>query len=70
MLHIIDINIIILLQFGKGMFPMKTVVKGFSKFVVANVAIVFAIMLLPVFLVTDDVSAFNQIMQYLFGSDG
>ncbi|WP_176555852.1 hypothetical protein [Virgibacillus ndiopensis] len=45
---------------------MKKVFKGFSKFIVANVAVILAILLLPVFLVTDDVSIFESIMNFLF----
>lgn len=45
---------------------MKKVLNVFSKFLVANVAVVIAIMMLPVFLITDDISFFEQIMGYLF----
>lgn len=47
---------------------MKFIAKGFAKFIVANVAVVLAIMLLPIFLVTDNVSFFEEIMNYLFGN--
>lgn len=47
---------------------MKTVAKGFAKFIVANVAVVLAIMLLPVFLITDNVSFFEEIMNFLFSN--
>lgn len=47
---------------------MKTVAKGFAKFIVANVAVVLAIMLLPVFLITDNVSLFEEIMNFLFSN--
>ncbi|MGM8366607.1 hypothetical protein ACLIBG_14210 [Virgibacillus sp. W0181] len=49
---------------------MKNVLDGFVKFFVANLAVVFTIMLLPVFLVTDNVSAMDQIVEYLFNSKG
>ncbi|WP_188454868.1 hypothetical protein [Virgibacillus oceani] len=45
---------------------MRKVIRGFSKFIVANAAVVLAILLLPVFLVTDDVSIFESIMNFLF----
>lgn len=47
---------------------MLKIANVFVKFVVANLAILLAIMLLPVFLVTDDVSMFNQVMDYLFSN--
>lgn len=45
---------------------MKKIAKGFAKFVVANLAVVLAILLLPIFLVTDDVAIFDQVMSFLF----
>ena len=48
---------------------MGKVLRVFSKFIIANFAVVLAIMLLPVFLVTDDVALFDQIMNYLFGNN-
>lgn len=45
---------------------MKRLLNAFSKFFVANVAVIITIMMLPVFLVTDDISFFDQIMDYLF----
>jgi len=54
---------------NKGMFIiLKTIVNGVSKLVVSNVAIIFAIMLLPVFLVTENVAFFDHIMDYLFNN--
>ncbi|WP_019379314.1 hypothetical protein [Virgibacillus halodenitrificans] len=47
---------------------MRTVARGVAKFFVANFAVVMAIMLLPVFLVTDDVALFDSMMEYLFSS--
>ncbi|WP_165767901.1 hypothetical protein [Virgibacillus indicus] len=49
---------------------MRTILRGFTKFIVANVMVVFAIMLLPVFIFTDDVAIFNEILNYLFGNKG
>ncbi|GGJ82535.1 hypothetical protein GCM10007063_01290 [Lentibacillus kapialis] len=45
---------------------MKYFLSGTVKFIVSNIAVIFAIMLLPVFLVTDSVPVFDQIMDYLF----
>lgn len=45
---------------------MGYIAKGFAKFVVANVAVILAIILLPVFLITDNVSFFDAIMDFLF----
>lgn len=36
------------------------------KFFVANMAIVFTFILLPAFLITDDIAMFDAIMKYLF----
>ena len=47
---------------------MKTITNGFLKFIVANVSVILAIMLLPVFLVTENVAFFGEIMNYLFGN--
>lgn len=47
---------------------MRTVIRGLTKFFLANVMVVFAIMLLPVFLFTDDVAIFNDILDYLFSN--
>ncbi|WP_165769020.1 hypothetical protein [Virgibacillus profundi] len=47
---------------------MKAIFRGFAKFIVANVMVVFAIMLLPVFLFTDDVAIFNEVLNYLFNN--
>ncbi|WP_430789981.1 hypothetical protein VBD025_05275 [Virgibacillus flavescens] len=49
---------------------MIKVTKGIAKFFVANLAVVLAILLLPVFLITDDVVLFEQIMSYLFNNKG
>jgi len=49
---------------------LKTMGNGVAKLVVSNVAIIFAIMLLPVFLVTENVAFFDHIMDYLFNNKG
>ncbi|MEI3604328.1 hypothetical protein SPD48_01370 [Pseudogracilibacillus sp. SE30717A] len=48
---------------------MKTVAGGFVKWIVSYLAVVFALMLMPVFLITKDVSAFEGIMNYLFNNN-
>ncbi|WP_161493808.1 hypothetical protein [Virgibacillus necropolis] len=48
---------------------MKKIANGITKFFVANLAVVLAILLLPVFLITDDVALFEQIMSYLFNDN-
>lgn len=47
---------------------MKIISTGISKFIVSNVAVVAAIALLPVFLVTDNVGFFEHMMDYLFNN--
>ncbi|MGJ9457404.1 hypothetical protein [Oceanobacillus sp. CF4.6] len=47
---------------------MKTIANGFVKFIIANVSVILAIMLLPVFVVTDNVAFFEGIMNYLFNN--
>lgn len=47
---------------------MKTVAGGFSKLIVSYLAVVFVIMFMPVFLITTDFSAFDEIMNYLFNN--
>ncbi|MBP1948975.1 hypothetical protein J2Z82_001912 [Virgibacillus litoralis] len=47
---------------------MVGVLKGFVKFFVSNLAVVLAIMLLPIFLITDSVTFFDDIMNYLFNN--
>ncbi len=49
---------------------MSYIAKGFVKFIVANVAVILAIMLLPVFFVTDNVPFFDGIMDFLFNNKG
>lgn len=49
---------------------MKTVFRGFTKFIVANLLVIFTIMLLPAFIFTDDVAIFNDILNYLSKSKG
>jgi len=47
---------------------LKTIINGVTKLIVSNVAIIFAIMLLPVFFVTENVAFFDHIMDYLFNN--
>jgi len=42
------------------------VINSLLKFVVANALVLLIIMLLPVLLITDNISVVNQIMDYLF----
>jgi len=49
---------------------MKAVTTGFVKLIVSYVAVLFVIMLMPVFLVTKDVSAFDSVINYLFNNKG
>ena len=48
---------------------MKTFVNGVTKFFVSNLAVVATIGLLPAFLFTEEVTAFNQVMNYLFSNE-
>ncbi|WP_156960150.1 hypothetical protein [Oceanobacillus manasiensis] len=48
---------------------MRKITRGISKFFVANLTVAFAMMLLPVFLITDNVAAFEAIMDYLFNKE-
>lgn len=45
---------------------MITILNGVAKFFVSNAAVIVAITLLPVFLITDEVTLFKQLMGYLF----
>lgn len=47
---------------------MKTVVSGFAKWIVSYLTVLFVIMLMPVFLITKDVTAFDGVMNYLFNN--
>jgi len=47
---------------------MKLIANGLIKLVVSYVAVVFVIMLMPVFLITQDFSAFEGIVNYLFNN--
>lgn len=47
---------------------LKLIATGIAKFFVSNVAVVAAIILLPVFLVTDNVGFFDNMMDYLFNN--
>jgi hypothetical protein len=44
------------------------IVNGIAKLIVSNVAVIAVIMLLPVFLVTDNIAFFDHMMDYLFGN--
>ncbi|MDY0394341.1 hypothetical protein ACFSMW_08855 [Virgibacillus halophilus] len=44
--------------------------RGIGKMIVANLAVLLVIMMLPIFLVTDDVSIMNQLIEYLFSTKG
>ena len=47
---------------------MKAVASGFLKLLVSYAAVVLVIILLPVFLITKDTSAFDGIVNYLFSN--
>lgn len=49
---------------------MKKVAGGFAKWVVSYLAVAFVLMLMPVFLITKDVSAMDGLMNYLFNNKG
>ncbi|HZW69145.1 MAG TPA: hypothetical protein VFF20_11185 [Pseudogracilibacillus sp.] len=49
---------------------MKVMASGLLKLVVSYLAVVFVIMLMPVFLITQDLSAFEGIVNYLFNNKG
>jgi len=49
---------------------LKAVASGFVKWIVSYVAVVLVFMLMPVFLITKDVSAFDSLMNYLFNNNG
>ncbi|GAA0606649.1 hypothetical protein GCM10009001_24850 [Virgibacillus siamensis] len=42
--------------------------KGILKFLVSNLTVVLVIIMLPIFLVTDSVAIFDDIMNYLFNN--
>jgi len=48
---------------------MKTLANSIVKFFASNLAVIVAIGLLPVFLVTDDVALFQKMMDFIFGSE-
>lgn len=48
---------------------MKTFTRGIKKFFVCNVAVIFTLILLPVFLVTNEVALFDQLMNYIFDDE-
>lgn len=47
---------------------MKTVAGGFARLMMSYLAVVFVIMLLPVFLLTQEVSAFDGVVNYIFNN--
>ncbi|HLR60845.1 MAG TPA: hypothetical protein VK097_00210 [Lentibacillus sp.] len=47
---------------------MNSFFKGTAKFIVANIAVIFTIMLLPVFLITDSIPVYDELMNYLFSN--
>lgn len=48
---------------------LKAVASGFVKWIVSYLAVVFVLMLMPVFLITtQDVSVFDSVMNYLFNN--
>ncbi|WP_174615038.1 hypothetical protein [Virgibacillus ihumii] len=44
------------------------ILKGALKFLVSNLTVVLVIIMLPVFLVTDSITIFEDIMNYLFNN--
>ncbi len=48
---------------------MKTVSNIFAKWVVSYLAVIFTIILMPAFLITKDVSAFESVINYLFNNN-
>lgn len=47
---------------------MKTVAEGLAKWVASYLTVVFVIMFLPVFLLTNDFEVFDRIVNYLFSN--
>jgi len=45
---------------------MKTVAEGFMKWIVSYLAVVFVLMIMPVFLITNDISVLDSMMKYMF----
>lgn len=45
---------------------MKVVVNGVGKWIASYVLVVFAIMIMPVFLITKDVGTFESMVNYIF----
>lgn len=52
----------------KGEKKMRAVASGFSKWVLSYVAVIFVIMIMPVFLITSDVSTLDNLVNYIFGN--
>jgi len=52
----------------KGEKKMRAIASGFSKWVLSYVAVIFVIMIMPVFLITTDVSTLDNLVNYIFGN--
>lgn len=48
---------------------MKTIAESFAKLVISYLAVVFVIMFMPVFLITNDIALFDSIIEYLFSNN-
>lgn len=48
---------------------MKAVVHGFSRWIVSYVAVLFVIMIMPVFLITNEVATLDSLVAYIFGKE-
>jgi hypothetical protein len=53
----------IIFPISKGADFMKTIGNGIIKFFVANLLVIFTIIILPVFLVTDQIPLYNSIIE-------
>lgn len=47
---------------------MKKVAKGIAKVIVSYLAVILVIMLMPIFLITNDASMLDSVMDYIFDS--
>ena len=48
---------------------METVAKGFIRWILSYIAVLFVIMFLPVFLLTRDFAAFDRVVNYVFNNE-
>lgn len=48
---------------------MKTVAVGFSKWIVSYLTVFIVLMFMPVFLITQDFAAFDNIINFLFNNE-